>query len=113
MLLAADVTFLGLPSVDSGHPTRTPTQVATYISIVTCIGSVVTGLLLLRQRRTRLRDSADEVVSSSSGPTYLSLRLLQLGSPQDKYLQKRRHKALGFETIAILYSLPYSLLLWS
>jgi len=52
----------------------------------------VVGLLLLRQHRTKPHDAAEEV---------------------EKYLQSRHHDALGFETLAILYSLPYSLLLWA
>ena len=63
MLLNANVAFLAIPSVDPGDHTRTPTQLASYISIVTSIGSVVIGLLLLRQHRTKPQDAADEVVS--------------------------------------------------
>ena len=63
MLLNANVAFLAIPSVDPGDHTRTPAQLASYISIVTSIGSVVIGLLLLRQHRTKPQDAADEVVS--------------------------------------------------
>jgi len=86
------VAFLAIPSVDPGNHIRTPTQLASYLSVVTSIGSVVIGLLLLRQHRTKPQDAADEV---------------------DNYLRSRHHNALGFETLAILYSLPYALLLWS
>ena len=63
MLLNANVAFLAIPSVDSGDHTRTPTQVASYLSIITSTGSVVVSLLLLRQHRTKPHDSAEEVVS--------------------------------------------------
>ena len=63
MLLNANVAFLAIPSVDPGDHIRTPAQLASYISIVTSIGSVVIGLLLLRQHRTKPQDAADEVVS--------------------------------------------------
>jgi len=67
VLLNANVAFLAIPSVDPGsgpgNHTRSPVQVASYISIVTSVGSVVIGLLLLRQHRTKPQDSADEVVS--------------------------------------------------
>ena len=63
MLLNANVAFLAIPSVDPGNHTRTPAQLASYLSIVTAVGSVVTGLLLLRQHRTKPQDAAEEVVS--------------------------------------------------
>ena len=63
MLLNANVAFLAIPSVDPGKHIRTPTQIASYLSILTSIGSVVTGLLLLRQHRTKPQDAAGEVVS--------------------------------------------------
>jgi len=92
VLLNANVAFLAIPSVDTGNRTRTPSQLASYLSIITSVGSIVIGLLLLRHHRTKPQDSADEV---------------------DKYLRSRHHNGLGFETLAVLYSLPYSLLLWS
>jgi hypothetical protein len=63
VLLNANVAFLAIPSVDPGNHIRTPAQLASYISIVTSIGSVVVGLLLLRQHRTKPHDAAEEVVS--------------------------------------------------
>lgn len=92
VLLIANVAFLAIPSVDPGDRIRTPSQLASYFSIITSIGNVVIGLLLLRQHRTKPQDNAEEV---------------------DNYLRSRYHSSLGFETLAILYSLPYALLLWS
>lgn len=92
VLLIANVAFLALPSVDPGNHHRTPVQLASYLSIITSIGSTVIGLLLLRQHRTKPQDASEEVVD---------------------YLRSRYHPSLGFETLAIQYSLPYSLLLWS
>jgi len=65
VLLNANVAFLAIPSVDPGEHVRTPAQLASYLSIIASVGSVVTGLLLLRQHRTKPQDSAEEVVSSS------------------------------------------------
>ena len=73
MLLNANVAFLSIPSVDPGDRARTPAQIASYLSILTSIGSVVTGLLLLRQNRTKPQDAAVEVVSHPCDPTLLSL----------------------------------------
>ena len=63
MLLNANVAFLTIPSVDNGTHTRTPAQLASYLSVVMSIGSTVTGLLLLRQHSTKPQDASDEVVS--------------------------------------------------
>jgi chaperone required for assembly of F1-ATPase len=63
VLLNANVAFLAIPSVDSGDHVRTPAQLASYLSMVTSIGSIVIGLLLLRQHRTKPHDAAEEVVS--------------------------------------------------
>ena len=66
MLLNANVAFLAIPSVDPGDHIRTPAQLASFMSIVTSIGSVVVGLLLLRQHRTKPHDAAEEVVSPTT-----------------------------------------------
>lgn len=50
MLLTANVAFLALPSVDLGKDSKTSAQVASYASIITSIGSILTGLLLIRYR---------------------------------------------------------------
>jgi len=115
VLLNANVAFLAIPSVDPGDRNRSPTQLASYLSIVASVGSVVTGLLLLRQHRTKPQDSAEEVVSYPVRPLApISSLTAPTPSPQqDRYLRSRLHNALGFETLAILYSLPYSLLLWA
>ena len=63
MLLNANVAFLAIPSVDPGNHIRTPAQLASYLSVITSIGSIVIGLLLLRQHRTKPQDAAEEVVS--------------------------------------------------
>jgi len=63
VLLNANVALLALPSVDLGNHARTPAQFASYLSIITSLGSVVTGLLLLRQYRTTPQDVTEEVVS--------------------------------------------------
>jgi len=102
VLLTANVAFLAIPSVDntpSGIPgapagtyIRTPVQVTSYVSIIFSLGCLVIGQLLLRHHTTQPRDSAEEA---------------------DKYLRKHHDSHRGLETLAILYSLPYSLLLWA
>lgn len=93
VLLNANVAFLAIQSVDieKQEKTRSPAQVACYLSIVASLGSIILGLLLLRQNRTRAHGTTSDVL---------------------KFLQFRSHPTLGLETLAILYSLPYALLLW-
>jgi hypothetical protein len=63
VLLIVNVAFLAIPSVDPGDSTRSPAQLISYLSVITSIGSIVMGLLLLRQHRTKPQDAAEEVVS--------------------------------------------------
>ncbi|KAH9947505.1 hypothetical protein B0H21DRAFT_738326 [Amylocystis lapponica] len=92
VMLNANVAFLTIPDVDPGGGKRTAAQIASFISIVTSIGSIILGLLLVRQHRVKPRETAHEAV---------------------EYLLKQKHPTLGLETLAILYSLPYALLMWA
>jgi len=83
VLLNANVAFLAIPSVDNGSNHRTPSQIASYMSVVASIGSIITGLLLIRGRR-----NAIEIDEFRRGPR-------------------------GLKTWAIMYSLPYVLLMWA
>ncbi|KAF9568673.1 hypothetical protein CPC08DRAFT_746116 [Agrocybe pediades] len=92
VMLNANVAFLAIQSVDTDtDPYRSPAQISSYMSVVASIGSIVLGLLLIRQNRTKNRESADDVQA---------------------FLTKITHPRLGLETLAILYSLPYALLMW-
>lgn len=64
MLLNANVAFLAIQSVDEEPklPERSPAQLASYVSIFCSIGSIILGLLLIRQNRTKTRDTAVEAV---------------------------------------------------
>ena len=91
MLLNANVAFLAIPSVDNGSGAINPAQVASYLSILTSVGSILLGLLLIRQHRVKSKDTADDA---------------------NRFLLSRKHKAMGLETLAIIYSLPYAMLMW-
>ncbi|RDB29917.1 hypothetical protein Hypma_014083 [Hypsizygus marmoreus] len=92
VLLNANVAFLAIQSVDVGHESyRSPAQIASYASIVSSIGSIIIGLLLLRQHRSKARETAAEAVA---------------------FLQRRTSQVLGLETLAITFGLPYALLMW-
>ncbi|KAI5116482.1 hypothetical protein M0805_009051 [Coniferiporia weirii] len=100
VLLSANVAFLAVPSVQSvsGPNQELWISVATVpslMSIATSLGSIIIGLLLKRQLRISTKDAE---CSAADAVTYL---------------QKRKHPQLGLETMAIQYSLPYALLMWS
>ena len=63
VLLNANVAFLAIPSVDTGPYVRDASQIVSYISVIASIGSVITGLLLIRQHRSK-KEVAFEVVST-------------------------------------------------
>ncbi|KAJ7666257.1 hypothetical protein DFH06DRAFT_1386392 [Mycena polygramma] len=94
VLLNVNVAFLAIQSVDNNSvtsPSRSPTQIASYLSILMSMGSIIVGLLLVEKNRNA-RDFA-------TAPDTLSFTA---GSD--------RHR---LETLAILYSLPYAMLVWS
>ncbi|KAL7277327.1 hypothetical protein ACG7TL_009184 [Trametes sanguinea] len=91
VLLNANVAFLAIPSVDDGSGNLTAPQISSYLSIVASVGSILLGLLLIRQHRVKSKETADEAW---------------------RYLSSRKHPTLGLETLAIIYSLPYALLMW-
>ncbi|CAK5278334.1 unnamed protein product [Mycena citricolor] len=95
VILNANVAFLAIQSVDNGGSavsSRTPTQLASYCSIFTSVGAIIFGLLLVKQNRNR------------SG----------VGSiKSESFFFKYNRRRLGMETLAVVYSLPYALLIWS
>jgi len=74
-MLNANVAFLAIQSIDEEAtlPQRSAAQLASYVSILASIGSIILGLLLVRQNRTKTRESAVEAVRnrllSNSRPT--------------------------------------------
>ncbi|KAF4618649.1 hypothetical protein D9613_009955 [Agrocybe pediades] len=96
VMLNANVAFLAIQSVDnndSDDPHRLPAQVLSYLSVVASVGSILLGLLLVREFKTKDRESVDEI--------------------QAYFASRHRHAlGLGSEVLAILFSLPYALLMW-
>ncbi|KAF9458542.1 hypothetical protein BDZ94DRAFT_1301128 [Collybia nuda] len=96
ILLNANVALLAIPSNDPGDDmkvfSRTPTQIASYLSVVASSASMLLGLLLLRQYQNMNGSNVEDT---------------------NKFLVKTYHPTLGHEALAILYSLPYALLVWS
>ncbi|KAG9220617.1 hypothetical protein CCMSSC00406_0003716 [Pleurotus cornucopiae] len=88
VLLNANVALLAIQSVDNGesHGIRSPIQIASYMSIAWSIGSIIAGLLLVRQNR-------------SKGTASL-LRLLI-------------NRSFNLQLMALTYSLPWNFLMLS
>jgi hypothetical protein len=64
--LNVNVAFLAIPTVDPGHSAsiRSAAQLASYLSIMMTIGSIIIGLMLVRQNRpTKSLDTPEEAVS--------------------------------------------------
>ncbi|KAK0203577.1 hypothetical protein DFS33DRAFT_1487877 [Desarmillaria ectypa] len=92
VLLNANVAFLAIQSGDesSTNEGRSLPQILSYISVIGSIGCILLDLFLLGENRPHARDSQME---TSSLNFYL------------------RESAL--ETLAIMYSLPWALLMWA
>jgi len=95
VVLNANVSFLSIQSVDQGGDlvlNRSPAQIASYLSILASVGSIVLGLLLLKQTRNRDSDTSEKAAG---------------------FLYQHSHPSQGLQKLAILYSLPYAMLIWS
>ncbi|RXW24344.1 hypothetical protein EST38_g1543 [Candolleomyces aberdarensis] len=88
VLLNSNVAFLAIQSVDAqGHHKRqSDSQRASYLSVITSLGSIIFGLLMLRQHR---------------------------GVITSQLIANRSTSDFGLEALAIVFSLPYTLLMWS
>ncbi|KAF5315402.1 hypothetical protein D9619_007314 [Psilocybe cf. subviscida] len=90
VVLNANVAFLAIQSVDiEMNPYRSPAQILSYLSIIANIGSIIIGLFLKRQNRV---DSSEDTESVA------------------KYLSQQGN---SLQHLAILFSLPYALAMWS
>ncbi|KAJ6473542.1 hypothetical protein C8R47DRAFT_714054 [Mycena vitilis] len=95
IVLNANVSFLSIQSVDQGGgivSNRSPAQIASYLSIACSVGSIILGLLLLKQVRNRDRNTPTEAAN---------------------FMLNHSHPSLGHIKLAILYALPYAMLIWS
>ncbi|KAF9444237.1 hypothetical protein P691DRAFT_786995 [Macrolepiota fuliginosa MF-IS2] len=93
VMLNVNVAFLTVQSIDQVTPPvrRRPDQIASYVSVVANMGSIITGLLLIKMNRVRLQDTTSDAI---------------------RFINARSSKVLGLETLAIMYSLPFALLMW-
>lgn len=90
VLLNVNVGFLAIQSVDNGGG-HSLSQVASYVSVISSFGSMLLGVNFARQSYTQGPDMVDNAHA---------------------HLQSLVHPKHGLETLAIIYSLPYALLMW-
>ncbi|KAH9985510.1 hypothetical protein BJV77DRAFT_113135 [Russula vinacea] len=105
VMLTANVGFLAIPGVVLSNLSGTnitaasqvviftsPSQIASSLSVLASIGSIMIGLLLVRHNRTKQKE--DPAGAST-------------------YLFHSSHRIFGLEPMAIIFSLPWALLMWS
>ncbi|KAF5310846.1 hypothetical protein D9619_008004 [Psilocybe cf. subviscida] len=92
ILLNANIAFLAIQSVDQVPPARSMAQIISYASVVANISGMISGILLIRQHRNIRQES----------PNYVF-----------QFIQEYKSSSLiGLEALAVLFSLPYALLMW-
>ncbi|KAN0116202.1 hypothetical protein V8E52_006259 [Russula decolorans] len=105
VILTANVGFLAIPGVvlsniNGSNLTSasqvtiftSPTQIASCLSVQASIGSIVVGMPLLRRHVTKIPN--DPAGAST-------------------YLDRISHSTFGLEPTAVVFSLPWALLMWS
>jgi hypothetical protein len=119
-MLAVSVSFLAVPGVTLYNLNnnnneyqavilKSSSQIASALSVETSIGSVVIGMFLVRHNRTKQDASPSEAVSEQSHPTYMPA---DATFAQIKYLDQNCG-VFDLEPMAIIFSLPWALLMWS
>ncbi|KAF5311161.1 hypothetical protein D9619_008038 [Psilocybe cf. subviscida] len=93
ILLNANVAFLAIQSVDNQvvPSARSWAQIISYASVVANVGGMILGLLLIRQYRNIRQETSDHV---------------------HQFLREHDSNILGLEALAVMFSLPYALLMW-
>ncbi|KIK45677.1 hypothetical protein CY34DRAFT_801301 [Suillus luteus UH-Slu-Lm8-n1] len=87
VMLAVDISFLAVPLLQN----QTPAILVLYMSSLCALGSLVVSLVLAGQVNDSRRDSAEGVAS---------------------FMAEMSRSMLGLESLALMLSLPYALLIW-
>ncbi|KIJ62630.1 hypothetical protein HYDPIDRAFT_30226 [Hydnomerulius pinastri MD-312] len=91
VMLAVDISFLAVPGVQSTNGDQSGATISIYASVITSVSALIISVLLAGQIR-RL-----DVDSVEGGATYMD---------------RMTKSVFGMEALAVMFSLPYSLLLW-
>ncbi|KAI0346505.1 hypothetical protein BDW22DRAFT_765350 [Trametopsis cervina] len=92
VILSANVGFLAIQSIDVNSPHRTAAQIASYISGVLALFNYIVCQVLARHHR-----HSDHFATHKAG----------------EFLERRQSQWLGLESVAITFSLPTALFIWS
>jgi hypothetical protein len=87
VMLAVDISFLAVPFVQ----TQMAAILVSYMSTLCAMGSLVVSLVLAGQVNDSRRDSAKSVAT---------------------FMERMSSSVLGLESLALMLSLPYALLIW-
>jgi hypothetical protein len=122
VMLTANVSFLAIPGVviipQNTGPSNawinpSPAQITSSISLVFSIGSIITGLLVIRRHRNMMTKDPRSAVGSNLLTSHSEL----MGFPSQwhdiGYEKSWSAQAVGLEPLAIAFSLTYTLLMWS
>ncbi|KAL4068625.1 hypothetical protein V8B97DRAFT_860367 [Scleroderma yunnanense] len=93
VMLTVNVGFLAIPGVINSNQlqTATPMMIPIYISTMCSVGSLASALLLSRQSRGQSNQTADEAAA---------------------YMLECAPSKTHMEFLAVVYSLPISLIMW-
>ncbi|KAF9225083.1 hypothetical protein BS17DRAFT_879243 [Gyrodon lividus] len=92
VILAVDVSFLAVPGViNTASSSPSPATIAVYLSTLCAVGSLLVSVTLAGQINDQGRDSAEGVV---------------------KFMVRMTNSMLKRDSLAILHSLPFALLMW-
>ncbi|KAH7890173.1 hypothetical protein F5I97DRAFT_1801275, partial [Phlebopus sp. FC_14] len=91
VMLAVDVSLLAIPELNGSTVTQTVAQVAICLSTLSAVGSLVASVLLTCSSRGKGSESAEEAAA---------------------YMQKMADNTLGLNTLAVMFSVPFALVIW-
>ncbi|KAG0708037.1 hypothetical protein DFH29DRAFT_563050 [Suillus ampliporus] len=103
VMLAVDISFLAVPSVQ----TQTSAILLAYLSTLCALGSLLVSLILAGQVNDSRRGSAEDVVSF-----FFDRLTCVFLPPQASFMIGMSDSMLGLESLALMLSLPFALLIW-
>ncbi|EKM58104.1 uncharacterized protein PHACADRAFT_252136 [Phanerochaete carnosa HHB-10118-sp] len=92
VLLSANVGFLAINSIDTTSPNKSAAQISSYISSIFSLFIYIVAQILSRHHRHHNNGQAHDAL---------------------QYILKREDRLIGLQGVAIAFSLPTALFLWS
>jgi hypothetical protein len=113
-MLSVNVGFLAIPgmiptNINNTTLPPTPSQIISYLSLISSVGSIVVGLLLIRHHRRKQEEDLSSAVSQINYDLYAKVQTFN----QVQYLRQNDNRHFGLEPMAIVFSLPWALLMWA